>query len=1550
MRRILLLLGLVVLVVGALGGQTLELDQYDVFFESPQRLVSGNAQFPEARTNGRVAIMTYQEVIRTGPESGVIYVSLEATRDGRTWTSRRRVAGPIDFERESPPIVFSSQLTDDGRIVLAVGESATEMRILVSDNLGITFDTVAVLSNETTAVAPRLSSRTDGGMLLFVSQSVQGIQSILYSVSDDLETWSDFELLEEDPDLGLNFLPFHTTHDGNEYVVFQSFNPTSVLGGGAATYQLFLKGSQDGGESWSPARRITTFTLFEEEEPADSYDNQRPFLVSLAGRLVLAWERRGPFGTTQIIYAEIDVEGDPLFPPEQISESLAGASYPHIVRHGGEVFVFWFNDPTGRSNVSVAARRGGLWPSAVLSGMPGSSTFVSPVVIADRLHVFWQNRVGEGDTGIVHLEPDQQVARVPVTPVSYVPGRRSAEEEVTYRWQIPEDPSGIVGFNYVFSRNPNAPVPETLRYGAGTQQGVVEAEGDGEWYFRIIARDRAGNWSPPSTVSYFRDLTPPPPVAFRRPPVDEDGYLASNTFVLEWNPPEVSDVAGYSYSLSRVGPAEQLPEAVDVSATLPPVIVSETPRVERVNLDNGLYALTVAAVDTVGNVSEPETLMFRLNKYVPVTEVYNVAASRRDVLGRQSIQVTGRGFTANGTIDQLILDQDGVPPYDFTFERSAGDFEVLDNRTIQGPLVSRLPTGEYVLGLLHPERGLYVTFQRVSLLEAGDVSFGDYRLVEEPEVRWEKRNGFLLEGPSVLLWVMVAFLGLTAVFSTRRIVGVVQEGRMLELEARAIATGGLLPRQERERRMEEMRRKRIGLRVKFTVFIVILLVSVILALALILGNSALQRQEETLGEALAERVQVLLESVSSQAAAPLLNPAQNRATLASLTDQREVMDEALYVTITGQGVGTGDFGYVWASNDPAVVADPEQSIEEPEIERSLDSPTIGDGGEAQLIDPVTPRAEELATQLDQRALETVGNIPQEIVNITGQVVDLIINQGRSEDDPEVRRLDNARGELVQRLNATLNELGAVYENYPAFDPENLSQDQTEFIFYQPVLALRQGEAQPEGFYRGMVRIGISTEIILDQIADARRELIVSTSLVAAGALIAGIVGALLLATIVVIPINRLVAGVEKIRDTQDKEQLHNHVIEIKTRDELTVLADTVNSMTQGLVEAARSSKELTLGKEIQKMFLPLDTEGGRKLTTETYENEHIEVFGYYEGADALSGDYFDQIDLKNGYQAFIKGDVSGHGASAALIMVEAATIFTSHFRPLIGGKPDLNVAALASSINELLSERQFKGRFFALTIALLEETTGKMFVTHAGDNLLHTWNAAQARIEVETLEEAPATGSVDPEMMAMSGVSYQQIMKMLNPGDLLLLFTDGIEESHHRFRRKDFSVVAFSELPNAKQAEAKALEETGFKAVEPEERNEEFDAKRVNDVISAAMRREVYELKRRGDLIIEEPLTFDFTSLQGTAAEVVLALMSVEKVYRLVPDPSAGANDRIQVDRKIADFLKAHFRQFEDYFGRPPVDDPDRPEYIWFTHLREDTQDDDLTFLAIRRK
>src|SRR5690606_35489427 len=109
--------------------------------------------------------------------------------------------------------------------------------------------------------------------------------------------------------------------------------------------------------------------------------------------------------------------------------------------------------------------------------------------------------------------------------------------------------------------------------------------------------------------------------------------------------------------------------------------------------------------------------------------------------------------------------------------------------------------------------------------------------------------------------------------------------------------------------------------------------------------------------------------------------------------------------------------------------------------------------------------------------------------------------------------------------------------------------------------------------------------------------------------------ALVLASIIISPIRRLASHVAMIRDTEDKETLDGKEITIRSRNEIGLLGETINDMTKGLVRAAAASKDLTVGKEIQKMFIPLETYGnGRKLTCRSSADDNAEFFGYYEGA------------------------------------------------------------------------------------------------------------------------------------------------------------------------------------------------------------------------------------------------------------------------------------------------------------------------------------------------
>ena len=78
----------------------------------------------------------------------------------------------------------------------------------------------------------------------------------------------------------------------------------------------------------------------------------------------------------------------------------------------------------------------------------------------------------------------------------------------------------------------------------------------------------------------------------------------------------------------------------------------------------------------------------------------------------------------------------------------------------------------------------------------------------------------------------------------------------------------------------------------------------------------------------------------------------------------------------------------------------------------------------------------------------------------------------------------------------------------------------------------------------MVRLGVETKTIQQAIAQAQLALLRVTGGIALLAVALGVLGAIILASIVVTPIRRLVKGVATIRDTEDKEALKGHAIKV----------------------------------------------------------------------------------------------------------------------------------------------------------------------------------------------------------------------------------------------------------------------------------------------------------------------------------------------------------------------------------------------------------------------
>jgi serine phosphatase RsbU (regulator of sigma subunit) len=984
-------------------------------------------------------------------------------------------------------------------------------------------------------------------------------------------------------------------------------------------------------------------------------------------------------------------------------------------------------------------------------------------------------------------------------------------------------------------------------------------------------------------------------------------------------------VAGYTWNLLFIGAADSFDQLTGSGSTpafeAPPSRIMGTGNsASYVNQDDGVWAFSVAAIDEVGNIGPLSGIFFRTDIYIPYTLVTSID-SFQDEQGILAMRIFGRGFSTEGNVTRIFLDRDGQPPYDREFLLGRGDYQISSDREITGLQIEDIEEGAYLVALDHSGRGLYRTPPVVTVDRRGTVKFGDYSRAWKPS--WTHRAGrkFVFESGFVIVAALLVLCALGLVVSIRGIGSAIAEGAAVKVEALALITGDFMP-EEKKKRVVGIRRRGISLRVKLASFTIVLVLMVVVMVSAPLYYMMMGTQRETLLQGLSDRSTVLLEGLASSARAYL--PSGNALELGFLPAQSGAVPEARYVTITGFGTGSTVFNdHVWASNDPDILSKLDTAEFQPGVSR--------------LQDVLSPRLAGIAGELNERARVEIGDISRSIGELTREALTISTRTDR-ESQQRLGDIQVTTRSLETRLTEGLAEIARQIGSEPEFSTEYISGGGNRtYIFFKPVM-YRQGS--DDNYFRGLIRLEVTIDSILAEIASRQRSLLGIILVVALAALTIGTIGALVLSGLIIRPIRKLVSHVERIRDTDDKAKLDGVDIHIATHDEIAVLGNTINDMTHGLVKAAAAASDLSIGKEIQKKFIPLELDReGNKLSSGYKDTKNAHFFGYYEGAKGVSGDYFDYQDLDGRYYAIIKCDVAGKGIPAALIMIQVATMFLNYFKQWKPTAKGMHIEEVVYQINDFIETLGFKGRFAAFTLCLFDSQTGLVRFCNAGDNIIHLFDASEGRVKTLTLPETPATG-VLPNFLVESKGGYRVQTLTIDRGDILMLYTDGIEEAKRRFRDTAFNEIICDagekDTPHGSHTVGQGDEEMG-----PD---------RVQAIVNAVMGREVYTLHKWHNPEGEEhDLKFDFSECEGRVEEVIMAMVSVEKMFRCYKNPKAGEDSKVLVDRKVDEFLKAHFLQYRDYCSYTR-EYPGNDAYMYYTHIEEDDQYDDLTILGIKRK
>ena len=194
--------------------------------------------------------------------------------------------------------------------------------------------------------------------------------------------------------------------------------------------------------------------------------------------------------------------------------------------------------------------------------------------------------------------------------------------------------------------------------------------------------------------------------------------------------------------------------------------------------------------------------------------------------------------------------------------------------------------------------------------------------------------------------------------------------------------------------------------------------------------------------------------------------------------------------------------------------------------------------------------------------------------------------------------------------------------------------------------------------------------------------------------------------------------------------------------------------------------------------------------------------------------------------------------------------------------------------------------------------------------------------------------------MVESKAGFPVVQIPIGRGDAIFLFSDGFTDSQRFFRSHEgelFKCLEPGVGDGQRHDETHKQGETG----------ERFSEERMSAVVQAALGRGVYRLSRHHTLS-DETLEFDFGGGTGSVREAVLALVAVERVFRIYRDDMTGPRDTITMDAETDEFLRKHFRQYELWFSNRAVAAAPGPG-VTFTNLKEEAQYDDLTLVVAGR-
>ncbi|MDX2269104.1 MAG: SpoIIE family protein phosphatase [Bryobacter sp.] len=182
------------------------------------------------------------------------------------------------------------------------------------------------------------------------------------------------------------------------------------------------------------------------------------------------------------------------------------------------------------------------------------------------------------------------------------------------------------------------------------------------------------------------------------------------------------------------------------------------------------------------------------------------------------------------------------------------------------------------------------------------------------------------------------------------------------------------------------------------------------------------------------------------------------------------------------------------------------------------------------------------------------------------------------------------------------------------------------------------------------------------------------------------------------------------------------------------------------------AKELSQAGEIQRRLLPASAP----------QVPGLDLAGLNIPCRTVGGDYFDYFALPDGQVALVVGDVAGKGMPAAMLM----SSLQARLQILL--ETSDSPAFIVQKLNKSIAANCPDNRFITFFLAFLNPATGEVRYTNAGHN-------PPLLIRSGALPEQLQGGGIILGILPIA--QYAEHTTVMNPGDTLVLFSDGVSEA-----------------------------------------------------------------------------------------------------------------------------------------------------------------------------